>query len=448
MKNAVAEALQAEFDKSRRVLSGLAQDLASLQLRRIVATLLHLRRAYRGKPLVLIAIVAASVAAVLLVVSVIGRSANGHNEVANHANPLEGTFAPTQAQWTTFTVVPVTQRVFRSEHVTEGKVAVNEDRSTLIFSPYSGRVTKLLVKPGDTVERGQVLFVIEAADMVQAQNDFIVTLTTMNKARAQLKLAEIVEKRHRDLYNDKAVALRELEQAQAGLNAAQNDVRSAETALEAGRNRLRILGKTNDEIASFEETGKITAETPIFAPIAGTVVQRKIGPGQYVNAGASDPVFVVGDLSTVWLVAYVRETEASKIHLDQQINFTVLTHPNEVFRGNITYIAATLDPTTRRLMVRATIPNPLGELKPEMFSTVSIFTDEGDLAPAVPRDAVIYEGDAARVWVAAKDHTLVLRRITPGVTDGGMVQVLDGLKPGEEVVTKGSLFIDRAAIGS
>ena len=151
----------------------------------------------------------------------------------------------------------------------------------------------------------------------------------------------------------------------------------------------------------------------MYAPIAGTIVQRKVGPGQYVNAGASDPVFVVGDLSSVWLIAYVRETEASKVQLEQQINFTVLTQPNEVYKGNITYISATLDPNTRRMLVRATIPNSHGTLKPEMFATVSIFTDEGDLAPAVPRDAVIYEGSTARVWVAAKDKSIVLRKITP-----------------------------------
>ncbi len=447
MKGAMSE-LQMEFNKSRRALGALARNLASRQLRRIAPIVLHLRQMHRSRQLTVLVAAGAGVAVLLLVVAVVGRSANGHNESVNHAKPVAGTFAPTPTQWATFTIVPTTQRIFRSEHVTEGKVAVNEDRSTLIFSPYAGRVTKLLVKPGDTVERGQPLFIIEAADMVLAQNDFIVALTAMNKARAQLKLAEIVEKRHRDLYNDKAVALRELEQAQAALNAAQNDVRSGETALEAGRNKLRILGKTNDEIMAFEETGKINAETPIFAPIAGTIVQRKMGPGQYVNAGASDPVFVVGDLSTVWLVAYVRETEASKIHIDQQINFTVLTQPNEIYRGNITYISATMDPTTRRLMVRATIQNPRGALKPEMFATVGIFTDEGDLAPAVPRDAVIYEGDTARVWVVGKDRTLALRRITPGVSDRGMVQVLDGLKPGEEVVTKGSLFIDRAALGS
>ena len=127
--------------------------------------------------------------------------------------------------------------------MTEGKIAVDEDRSTPIFSPYSGRVTKLLAKPGDAVTTGQPLFVIEATDMVQTQNDFIAAVTAMNKAHSQFTLAEAVEKRHRDLYKDKAVALRELEQAQASLVAAKNDVRAAETALEAARNRLRILGR-------------------------------------------------------------------------------------------------------------------------------------------------------------------------------------------------------------
>jgi len=290
--------------------------------------------------------------------------------------------------------------------------------------------------------------VVEATDMLQAQNDFTAAATAANKARSQLAVAETVEKRHRELYKDKAVALRELEQAQVGLVAAQNDLRAAETALEAVRNRLRILGKSDDEIASYEKTGKISAETTIPAPIDGTIVQRKVGPGQYVNTGASDPVFVIGDLSTVWLVAYVRETEAPKVRIGQEIEFTVLAYPDEVFRGNIRYVAATLDPNTRRLLVRTTMANGDGRLKPEMFCNVRIFVDEGDLATAVPREAVIYEGSSARVWVADQDRVIELRRIKVGINDGRMVQVLEGLRPGERVVTKGSLFIDRAAVGT
>jgi membrane fusion protein, heavy metal efflux system len=232
--------------------------------------------------------------------------------------------------------------------------------------------------------------------------------------------------------------------------AAQNDLRAAETALEAVRNRLRILGKTDEEITTFEQTGRINPETPIYSPIAGIVVQRKAGLGQFINTQVGgDPAYIISDLSTVWLVAYVRETEVSKIHIGQQINFTLLSRPGEVYHGNIQYVATTLETNSRRLMIRTTIHNEDGALKPEMYASVSIFTDEGDSWPAIPRNAVIYEGNAARVWVAHDDDKTIERRpITPGMIDGRMIQVLEGLRPGEKVVTKGSLFIDRAAAGT
>jgi cobalt-zinc-cadmium efflux system membrane fusion protein len=325
---------------------------------------------------------------------------------------------------------------------------VDEDRSTPIFSPYAGRVIKLLARPGDSVTAGQPLFTIEATDMVQAQNDFIAASTGLNKARSQLNLAEIVDRRQRDLYEGKAVPLKEVQQARANLDAAQNDVRSSEVALEAARNRLRILGKTDSEIAEFQTKGTISPETPIHAPLGGTIVQRKIGPGQYVGASSSDPVFVIGDLTTVWLVAYVREADSPKVHIGQQLDFSVLAYPGETFRANISYVSTALDPTTRRLMVRATINNAKGVLKPEMFASVSIFTDEGDSFVAVPRDAVIHEGDTARVWVAHDDKSVEARQINTGVVSGKLIQVLSGLKPGDKVITHGSLFIDRAAAGS
>jgi membrane fusion protein, heavy metal efflux system len=362
-----------------------------------------------------------------------------------------GVFYPTSSQWATLTVEPVQQRVFRSEHVTEGKIAVDEDRSTPIFSPYAGRVLKLFVKPGDTVKVGDPLFTVQAADMVQAQNDFISAATALNKARSAQNLAEIIDKRQRLLYEGKAVPLKEVQNARAALDAAENDVRSAEVALEAARNRLRILGKTDQEITDFQERGTIDPATLITAPIAGTIVQRKVGPGQYVGSGQTDPVFIIGDLSTVWVVAYIRETEAPMVHVGQAIYFTVLAYPDRSFPANISYVAAALDPTTRRLLVRATVNNAAGLLKPEMFASVKILTGEGDNAVAVPRDAIIYEGDAARVWaVREKDNEkmIELRRIKVGLTNGNMVEVLKGLAPGDRVVTKGSLFIDRVASSS
>ena len=109
---------------------------------------------------------------------------------------------------------------------------------------------------------------------------------------------------------------------------------------------MRILGLTDDAISTFQEKGRINPETTIFAPIGGTVVQRKIGPGQYVNSGASDPVFVIGDLSTVWLTAFVRETEASAVSVGQELTFSVLALPGRVLTGRISYIAAAIDPAS------------------------------------------------------------------------------------------------------
>jgi cobalt-zinc-cadmium efflux system membrane fusion protein len=357
-------------------------------------------------------------------------------------------FMPTPEQWAVFTVVPVQQRVFRPEQNTEGKIAVDEDRSTPIFSPYAGRVTKLLVKPGDAVERGQPLFVIEATDMVQAQNDFMAALAAMNKARSQVSLTQTVERRLHDLYDAKAMSLREWQQAQADLTAAQNDLRSAETGLEATRNRLRILGKTEAEITTFQQTGRITPDTSISAPIGGTIVQRKVGPGQYVGSGSADPVFVIGDLSTVWLVAYMRETDAAAVQVGQALSFKVLAFPDRLFPANISYVATALDPSMRRLLVRATVGNSEGLLKPEMFASVTILTDEGDNALAIPRDAIIYEGSTARVWVARDDKSVETREVKTGLISGNMVQIVDGLRASEKVITKGSIFIDRIAAGS
>lgn len=357
-------------------------------------------------------------------------------------------FHPTSVQWATFTLEPVVARVFRPEHVTEGKIAINEDRSTPIFSPYAGRVTKLMAKPGDTVERGQPLFFIEAADMVQAQNDFLAAVAAIAKARSRLAHTEILERQNRTLHESRAGPLRDWQQAQADLVQARSDLRSAEIALEAARNRLGILGKTDQEITVFQDKGKINSETPIFAPISGTVVQRKVGPGQYVSytsTGSLDPVFTIGDLSTVWLVAYIRESEAPKVRIGQQLDFTVLAYPDQVFKANVAHVAAALDSNSRRLMVRATVENANGQFKPEMFASVVVFTDEGDAATAVSRDAVIFQADSAHVWVVRDEKTIELRQIKTGVASGKMLQVLQGLQPGEKVVAKGALFVDRAA---
>ena len=396
-------------------------------------------------------------AIVFTTIAVVGLGAFGATRMFVHAKPTETTspakavlprYVPSAAEWASLTVEPVSERVFRAEHVTEGKIAVNEESSTPIFSPYAGRVLKLLVKPSDTVERGQPLFIVEATDTVQGLNDFVVALSALNSARSKLNLAQIVERRANDLYAGKAVPLKDWQQSQSDLTTAQNDMRSAETALEAAHNRLRILGRSEDQIAAFQQTRQISADTPIHSPIGGTVVQRKVGPGQFISSGASDPVFIIGDLSTVWLTAFVRETEASGVAVGQEIAFSLLALPGSDFKARIDYVSAAIDPSSRRLLVRATIDNKDGVFKPEMFANVTIYSGGDRPGVGVPKQALIYEGEHVRLWVVHDDKSIELREIQTGLTNGDLVEVRTNLTAGEKIVTRGSLFIDRAATGS
>jgi cobalt-zinc-cadmium efflux system membrane fusion protein len=339
---------------------------------------------------------------------------------------------------------------FRPEQVTEGTIAVDDDLTTQVFSHYSGRVTKVMAMLGDVVEPRAPLFVIHATEFVQAQNDLITALANLRTARSQLTMAQTTEKRTHELYLAQGGSLKDWQQAQTDLITAQNTVRSDEIALHAVRNRLRILGKTDEEIASLEAqpTQKLDPVATVPAPVRGTITQRQIGVGQYINseaAGATNPVFTISDLSTVYLIANVREVDAPLMHVGLPLEVHVLAYPARVFKGKVSYVAPSIDPNTHRLPVRADVENPDGALKPGMFASFSIITGETTTAPAVPQEAIVYEGDRARVWVAGDGDTLALRQIRTGRTSEGMVEVRDGLSSGTKVVTSGTVFIDRAA---
>lgn len=358
----------------------------------------------------------------------------------------DGAFRPSETQWASLKLATVHQVSFRDERATDGKIAINEDTTTPVFSPYSGRVSRLIAKPGDHVERGAPLFAIEASEFVQGQNDLVTAVAGVEKAKSKLVLAQTSEKRQKDLLAIRGGALKDLELAQSDLVGAQGDMRAAEISLAAARNRLRILGRSDDEIGHLEKVDRIGAETVVAAPIEGTVIQRKIGLGQYITVGANDPIFTVGDLSTVWLIANVRESDAPKMKVGAQVEVSVLAYPGRTFNARLAYVAPSLDPNTRRLPVRAEIKNPGRELLPEMFASFRIVSGESRLMPAVPQESVVYEGAQARVWVARPNQkSVVTRPIEVGSTTNGLVEVRKGLDVGETVVASGTLFIDRAA---
>jgi cobalt-zinc-cadmium efflux system membrane fusion protein len=358
-----------------------------------------------------------------------------------------GAFRPTSAQLASLKVATTATMAFRTEQVTDGKIAINSDKTTPVFSPYSGRVTKVIARLGDYVKQGSPLLVIEASEFAQGQNDLRAATSTLDTARSQLNLAQTNEKRKHDLFDAKAGSLQDWLQSQADLVTAQNNLRAAETAFGLVRNRLRILGKSDVEIDALVNARTMDPVAHVVAPITGTVIDRQVGLGQYVQPNAATPIYMIGDLSTVWLIANVREADAPRMRLGAPVEVHVLAIPDRVFKAKLTYVAPSVDPNTRRLSVRAELQNPDGILKAEMFASFSIGTGGEAVAPAVPERAIVYDGDTARVWVAQDSGNLVSTPIKTGRINKGMVEVVEGLGPGEKIVTSGALFIDRAAKG-
>jgi membrane fusion protein, heavy metal efflux system len=365
--------------------------------------------------------------------------------------PVEhGTFRPTEQQWKNLQIASIQDGVFRDAHQTDGTIAIDDDLTTFVYSPYSGHVTRLFAKAGDNVSQLAPLLTVAATEFVQAQNDLISAASTLRTARAQLNLAQTSEKRQHELYLAQGAALKDWQQSQVDLANAQGGLATAQIAVAAVRNRLRILGKNQSEIESLEaapDTMNFDPEAVVTAPVGGTVIVRQVGLGQNivsVATGGSTAVFQIGDFSKVWLVANAREVDAPLMHVGDSVEVRVLAFPGRVFKAKLTFVGASIDPNTHRLPVRAEVENPDGALKPQMFASFTIITGADTVGPAVPENAIVYEGDTARVWVARSDKLLQLRLINPGRAADGMVQVLAGVRAGESVVTSGSVFIDRA----
>jgi cobalt-zinc-cadmium efflux system membrane fusion protein len=236
----------------------------------------------------------------------------------------------------------VIARSFRAEKIATGKIDFNEDVMTPVFSPYAGRVLKLLARPGDAIGRGAPLFEIDSPDLVGAEQELIAAGIAVTKAKTALELATRAEDRQHRLYANKAAALKDWEQAEADLKNAQRDLHSSENALAAARSKLHVFGKTEQEIEKVESERQIDRTARVSSPLVGTIIARKVGPGQFVKPDSTDPLFTIADLSTVWLLADVYESDAPLIKTGQSIEVHVTAFPNETFTARIAYIGASV----------------------------------------------------------------------------------------------------------
>ena len=340
-------------------------------------------------------------------------------------------------------LVPVVVDQFRLEKQAVGQIAFNEDASTVVLTPFSGRVTRLIAKVGDDVKRGDPLFEIDSPEVVQAQTDLIAALHGQEQAKAQLALARRVLDRQTALLGDKATSMREVDQARNDHAAAESDLATAQGTVMAARNRLRvIIGRDKGEVDRVERERSVNPLITINAPIDGTVIARKVGPGQYVRSDAADSLYSISDLSTMWLKANVPESDIMHVRVGQEIEVRIGALPDRLFKARISTIGAASDAATRRITVRSEIPNPDRVLRSEMFASFKITTGAGDALPVVPVEAVIRDGDQAIVWVASEPTLFRRRPVKIGLERAGRVQIIEGITPGEQVVGRGAIFVD------
>ena len=402
----------------------------------------------RGRQVRLVGIIAAGLLGLLLLVGLIHRLTARADEPAPAPRP--GTFRPPPAQLASMKIVAVRDGAAPGTTEAIGTISVNEDHSTPVILPFSGQVADVMVQAGQHVVRGQPLLRIASPDYVEARNTLLTAAATQATTAAQLRIAGDNAKRAQAIYETAGGALKDYRQSQSDLVAAQAAARSAQSALDAARSKLALLGKGPGDVSRMQAQGSVTsAQTTYDAPVSGVIATRDVAPGQYVGSGGDKPLMTIADLSTVWLVAQLPETDAASVHVGDAVVVTTPAYPGRSFRAVINNIAAALDPATHRLPVRATVTNTDGALKPQMFASFAIQRrGGGGTGLLVPSAAVIHEGDTARVWVLGRDNLLTARTVTVGDSGDGYEKITSGLRAGERVVTAGALFVNEAGLGA
>jgi cobalt-zinc-cadmium efflux system membrane fusion protein len=354
-----------------------------------------------------------------------GASGGGHPDQGQAPGAL------TPEQRARLEVAPVATTAFRPTTEVTGTVAFNGDISTQVLAPISGPVARVLVEPGARVARGQALAVVSSPD-------YAADVSNYRKTEATALHLERVAQLDSQLFQNDALARRELEQAQT-------DAATAAADREAALEQLRALGVDSAGIETIKEH-RATAgpQGVVRAPIAGTVVEKLITPGQLLQGGAT-PCFTIADLSSVWVMAHVFEAELPDVAAGDSADVRLTDDTTRVYHGRVTYVGALVNPDTRATDVRVLTANPREGLKRDMFVRVSIRSRRPRSGLLVPASAVLRDAqNLPFVFVAAPRNAFVRRPVQLGGHVESRLEVTGGLSPGDTVITQGGLFLQFA----
>jgi cobalt-zinc-cadmium efflux system membrane fusion protein len=307
-----------------------------------------------------------------------------------------------------------------------GTVAYNAFNTTPVITQVGGPVSRILVVPGEHVKIGQPMLEVSSPDYSQLLDAYL-------KAADSFRLTEKNYARAQELYQHHAIAERDLEQAESDHNQAQADINAAEQG-------MKILGIKNPaDLAKAPSSAQI----PVLAPISGQVVERLVSPGQVVQAGQTQ-AFTISDLSTVWVLANVYQTDLAVVQSGEDVVVQTDAYPQS-FHGRISYVSPALDPNTRTLQARIIVDNPGEKLKRDMYCTVSVTAGSFANVIVVPDSSVLRDdNNQPFVYIAAGATQFGRRDVELGASQDGQIQVLKGISVGERVVGDGSLFLQFA----
>jgi len=338
-----------------------------------------------------------------------------------------------EKQASTLKIAPVGSRDFALFKTAVGTIDFNEDLLVQVFSQYSGKILKANFNIGDDVKAGDVLFTIDSPDLLQAES-------------ALLAAAGVLELQKRTLARATGL-LKAGGSAQKDVDQSTSDQQTAEGNYKAARDAVRIFGKTDAEIDQVVDMRKVESTLRVLSPISGRVVARNAAPGLLTQPGNPPAPYSVADLSTMWMLANVIETDAPAYKVGQAVEVRVPAYPDTVFKGRVTTVGSMIDPNTHRQLVRSEIEDPQHLLRSGMFASFVIHVGDPARSLAVPVNGVVREGDGTMtVWVTRDSRHFTKRTVKVGLQQDDWSQILEGLEPGETVVTDGAVFLSNVLL--
>jgi cobalt-zinc-cadmium efflux system membrane fusion protein len=307
-----------------------------------------------------------------------------------------------------------------------GTVSYADDLSVAVFPPYQGTIIQANVELGAQVEKDQPLYTIKSPDLIQAESTLIAAAATYVLTNKELMRVQGLG----------GVAEREKEQATS-------DEQTAEGALKAARDAVRVFGKTDAEIDQMIATRRIDPALVVRSPITGKITAKNAQPGFLVQPGNLPAPYCVSDLTIKWMLANAMESEIPFFHLGQPLQVRVVAYPDYIFTGRVAKIYETVDPGTHRVTIRSEIADPHDELRPGMLANFVIRVHEPVESIALPANGIVRESDGTMTaWVTTDRCHFVQTVVKTGLRRDDQVQILEGLQRGELAVTDGAVFLD------